>query len=89
MGSNWSINTDWMLRTRVTCDAGSPNRRLFQLHKMPDTPNSKIVHKAKNVFKSNPDEPMDILFFTDPPHLLKTIRNCFENPSRKLWVSIW
>ena len=72
----------------ITCDGGSPNRWLFQLHQMPDTPKSKIVHKANNIFKSNPDEPADILFFTDPPHLLKTIRNCFENPSRKLWVSI-
>ena len=23
----------------------------------------------------------------DPPHLLKTIRNCFQNPIRNLWVS--
>ena len=53
----------------VTCDASSPNRRLFQLHKIPDDPKSKIVHKAKNVFKSDPDAPTDILFFTDPSHL--------------------
>ena len=72
----------------VTCDAGSPNRRLFQMHQTPDTPKNKIIHKAKNMFKSDPNEPTDILFFTDPPHLLKTIRNCFENPNRKLWVSI-
>ena len=57
----------------VTCDAGSPNKRLFQLHKMPDIPKSKIVHKAKNVYKSNSDEPMDIFFFTDPPHLYVTV----------------
>ena len=72
----------------VTCDAGSPNRRLFQMHQTPGTPKNKIIHKAKNMFKSDPNEPTDILFFTDPPHLLKTIRNCFENPNRKLWVSI-
>ena len=72
----------------VTCDGGSPNRRLFQLHLTEDTDKKKIIHKAKNMFKSNPSEPTDILFFTDPPHLLKTIRNCFENPNRKLWVSI-
>ena len=58
------------------------------MHQIPDTPKSKIIHKAKNMFKSDPNEPTDILFFTDPPHLLKTIRNCFENPNRKLWVSI-
>lgn len=71
----------------VTCDASSPNRRLFQLHQMPDTPKTKIVHKAVNMFNSDSRKPAHILFFTDPPHLLKTIRNCFENPTRKLWVS--
>jgi len=27
-----------------------------------------------------------LLFFVDPPHLLKTIRNGFANPNRNLWV---
>ena len=71
----------------VTCDAGSPNRRLFQLHLTADADKNKIIYKAKNMFKSNPTEPTDIVFYR-PPHLLKTIRNCFENPNRKLWVSI-
>ena len=31
----------------VTCDASSPNRRLFQLHKIPDDPKSKIVTKPR------------------------------------------
>ena len=41
---------------------------LFQLHKMPETPKNKIAHKAVNRFKSDPNEPTHILFFTDPPH---------------------
>ena len=54
----------------VTCDGGSPNRRLFQLHQLPGDPKDKIIYKAVNPFA---DEAEDILFFTDPPHLLKTI----------------
>ena len=67
----------------VTCDGGSPNRRLFQLHKMPGDPKGKVVYKAVNLFT---EETKEVLFFTDPPHLLKTIRNCFQNPTRNLWV---
>ena len=67
----------------VTCDGGSPNRRLFQLHQMPGDPKNKLIYKAVNPYA---DKAEDILFFTDPPHLLKTIRNCFQNPSRNLWV---
>ena len=68
----------------VTCDGGSPNRRLFQMHHLPEDPKEKIIYKALNPFA---DEAEDILFFTDPPHLLKTLRNCFQNPIRNLWVS--
>ena len=68
----------------VTCDEGSFNRRLFQLHQLPEDPKEKIIYKALNPFTNQVEE---ILFFTDPPHLLKTIRNCFQNPIRNLWVS--
>ena len=29
-----------------------------------------------------------IHFFSDPPHLIKTIRNCLSNKKRHLWVSV-
>ena len=68
----------------VTSDGGSPNRRLFQLHKLPGSPRGQVVYKALNPFS---EEEQEIVFFIDPPHLLKTIRNCFQSPTRSLWVS--
>ena len=62
----------------VTCDGASDNRRLFSLH---DTA-SKMVYKTRNVYSKEKDT---IFFFSDPPHLIKTIRNCFQRG--KLWVS--
>ena len=66
----------------ITCDGSSPNRKLFQLHRGKQE-SSAILHKTENVFSK---DHKDLLFFVDPPHLLKTIRNCFQSPSRKLWV---
>ena len=44
----------------VTCDGGSPNRRLFQLHRLPGDPKEKIIYKTLNVFT---DEAKDIFFY--------------------------
>ena len=66
----------------ITCDGSSPNRKLFQLHQGKKD-SSTIMHKTENVFSK---DHKDLLFFVDPPHLLKTIRNCFQSPCRKLWV---
>ena len=30
----------------------------------------------------------DLFFFSDPPHLLKTTRNCWANKRRQLWVGL-
>jgi len=68
----------------VTADGGSPNRRLFQLHKLPGSSRDQVVYKAVNPFS---EEEQEVMFFIDPPHLLKTIRNCFQSPTRPLWVS--
>jgi len=68
----------------VTCDGGSPNRRMFQFHKLPGGSRSEVVYKAVNPFTDKCEE---IVFFVDPPHLIKTIRNCFQSPIRHLWVS--
>ena len=62
----------------VTCDGASGNRRLFSLHDI----TSKMVYKTRNVYCKNKST---IFFFSDPPHLIKTIRNCFQRG--KLWVS--
>ena len=67
----------------ITCDGCSPNRRLFTLHRKVGTPTNELVYKTTNIFSN---DQKDIFFFVDPPHLLKTIRNCFANPLRHLWV---
>ena len=63
----------------VTCDGASCNRSLFQLH----ASKGEVAHKVRNVFNGD-----NIYFFSDPPHLMKTVRNCFASPKRNLWVSI-
>ena len=62
----------------VTCDGASDNRRMFSLHNLKD----KMVYKTRNVYSKNDNT---IFFISDPPHLIKTIRNCFQRG--KLWVS--
>ena len=66
----------------VTADGASPNRRLFKIH----TPfrSSVIKHKVKNPCAH---DGRDLYFISDPPHLLKTIRNCMASRARRLWVS--
>lgn len=64
----------------VTCDGATCNRRLFKLH----SKTKDVVYKTRNVYSTNGDF---IYFISDPPHLLKTIRNCFASSKRNLWVS--
>lgn len=68
----------------ITCDGCSSNRRLFTLHRKRGTPTNELVYKTTNIFSN---DQKDIFFFVDPPHLLKTIRNCFANPIRHLWCN--
>ena len=76
---------EWLTRHEfrilaVTCDGASCNRKLFQMH----DPKGKLVYKTVNVYSSDSDP---IFFISDPPHLLKTLRNCLANAKRHLWVS--
>lgn len=65
----------------LTCDGLVANRRLFRLH----SPGSQsLVHKVVNPFAPE----RFIFFFVDPPHLLKTVRNCWTNNKRHLWEYI-
>ena len=65
----------------LTCDGLSANRRLFRLHNR----GTELVYKVTNPYT---DEPRTIYFMSDPPHLLKTVYNCWANKHRQLWVSI-
>ena len=44
---------------------------------------SELVHKVTNPFSS---EKRELFFFSDPPHLIKTARNCLASNKRSLWV---
>ena len=61
----------------ITADGASSNRRFFKIHEKRSHLDTTIV---------NPHAPeRSIFFFSDPPHLIKTVRNCWLN--RRMWVS--
>ena len=55
------------------------NRRLFALHS-----EERNAYKIVNPYA---EETRNFFFFSDPPHLLKTVRNAWANPKRHLWVN--
>ena len=57
----------------LTADGASCDRNFFKMHKHNE---DEIVYKSPNVFSK---EKRDIYFFSDVPHLIKTVRNCWEN----------
>ena len=60
------------------CDGASPNRKFFEMHRLEDNSNVSddgVVYWAVNRY----DRTKKIYFICDPPHLLKTLRNNFEN----------
>ena len=66
----------------ICCDGATPNRKFFKLHGQ----GNELVHFTENPYNSE----AFIYFISDPPHLIKTTRNCFSNSyshfkSRKLW----
>ena len=64
----------------VTADGLSVNRHFFKLHG-----EESLVYKALNPYA---DEQRYIYFISDPPHLIKTVRNCWANKKRNLWVHV-
>ena len=63
----------------LTCDGASPNRRLWKLHGT----KGEITYKIDNIY-ADPVRPLYLI--SDPPHLLKTTRNCWWNSKIMLWV---
>ena len=55
----------------ITCDGASHNRTFMKLHNSND-----VIHKTINPFC---DETRPVFFISDPPHLIKTVRNCWAN----------
>ena len=57
----------------LVADGASPNRRLFRMHG-----DGNIVCKTPNPFAC-PSENRFLFFISDPPHLIKTTRNCWSH----------
>ena len=64
----------------TTADGASPNRMFMRIHREDNT----FPYKVLNPFSSTKRY---IHFISDPPHLLKTARNCWSSENRHLWVS--
>ena len=64
----------------ATFDGASINRRLVRLHQI----NQDLLYKVPNPYAA---DNRDFFFFSDPPHLIKTTRNCWASQCRKLWAS--
>ena len=59
----------------VTADGASPNRKFFRMYKNPKDKDT-FIHKARNPYSI---ENRWVYFFSDQPHLIKTIRNCWSH----------
>ena len=65
----------------ATFDCAAINRRLVRLHQI----DKELPHKVLNPCAA---DNRDFFFFSDPPHLIKTTRNCWASQCQTLWVSI-
>ena len=63
----------------ITCDGASDNRKMFAMFNS----DADLSYKTSNVYSKDKDQ---VFFISDPPHLVKTIRNCFARG--KLWVCL-
>jgi hypothetical protein len=66
----------------ICCDGAVQNRKFFKLHGY-----TELTYKTPNLYATDDRQ---IFFISDPPHLLKTARNCFANSfahsnKRQLW----
>jgi hypothetical protein len=66
----------------ITLDGSSVNRKFVKIIGTKPSTNS-IKHYTLNPLSFNK---IKILFFSDPPHLIKTTRNCLANPQRHMEV---
>lgn len=67
----------------LVTDGLAANRRLFSLHDQ--SSEDDLVYKVPNPHSA---EERYVFFISDPPHLIKTVRNAWSSKARKLWVSI-
>ncbi len=62
----------------ITTDGASPNRKFFRMHQnsTDECSRSTCNYKTRNPFAQ---EERAIFFIADPPHLIKTARNCWSH----------
>ena len=65
----------------LTCDGLAANRQFFHLHG--PAAKASMIYKVDNPYT---DDKRPFYFFSDPPHLIKTVRNCWASKCRHLWV---
>ena len=58
-------------------DGASANRKFFKIHGFMDDAVSEVVYHTINLYADK--ELWYIYFYADPPHLLKTTRNCLHH----------
>lgn len=63
-----------------TCDGLSVNRSFFKLHG-----SGECVYKVINPYSQ---DKRYLFFISDPPHLIKTVRNSWHSNKRLLWVGV-
>lgn len=62
----------------ITADGASPNRRFFRMHYSKKDPET-FFYKSRNIY--SPDNRW-LYFVSDPPHLIKTVRNCWSHSGK-------
>lgn len=82
MGGSGKTGKDWLFVLRLCCDGASANRKLWKLH----SESKELIYRVPNIYAAEGER--FIYFISDPPHLLKTVRNSWYNKKRKLWVNI-
>ena len=59
----------------ITADGASSNRKFFRMHHAKKDPGT-YFYKARNPYSS---DNRWVYFVSDPPHLIKTVRNCWSH----------
>ena len=73
------VETCGLRVTSITLDGSSVNRKFFKIIA------AKNQHKFPNPAIASNNK-RDVYLFSDPPHLIKTARNCLVNPKRNMQV---
>lgn len=61
----------------ITADGASSNRKFFRMHYNKKDP--QTFHKTRNIYST---DNRWLYFISDPPHLLKTVRNCWSHSGK-------